>query len=50
VTSAELFIGGVIGSQLAAAIVGDTVTTTASGRTGSCECGSQGRLSVESLT
>jgi len=33
-TSAELFIGGVIGSQLAAAIVGDTATTTASGSPG----------------
>lgn len=34
VISAELFIGAVIGSQLAAAIVGDTATTTASGSPG----------------
>lgn len=34
VTSAELFIGGVLGALLAAAIVGDTATATASGSPG----------------
>ena len=34
VTTAELFLGAIVGSQLAAAIVGDTATTTASGSPG----------------